>query len=387
MTDPRFKKDIEMQPKILEWAVGLSAVFAVLATPPNVRAATVTVATKDSAESSRQSADFVGDGVGDQEEIHQALAALPQVGGTVLLAEGTYDIRRVPNTLGGVTIDRSRVTLAGQGAATRLVLAPNQDTNVIRIIGSGVGHVTIRDLTVDANRAQNSAGKGDPGISHDRFEFCGIKAFRRAPRDAAPGTDTHDITIRNCTVRNAHRLGIMLEGPNMRVLDNVLGNAGSDVVEILTGPGIIRGNYVEITARTHVAIGSDRGNSIVMAGNVVDVKPGGDLDIAFRSWADSQRHVIEGNVVVVDPQGRCPLAMDVRGFGATVTGNNVRGAGADKPARIKVGGGNTIITGNILENVVIEINDSSPRPKPIIVESNILENARLDHQQGKLVMP
>ena len=48
--------------------------------------------------------------------------------------------------------------------------------------------------------------------------------------------DTHDITIRNCIVRNSYRPGILLEGPNMRVLDNLLGNAGSDSVEILTGP-------------------------------------------------------------------------------------------------------------------------------------------------------
>ena len=40
----------------------------------------------------------------------------------------------------------------------------------------------------------------------------------------------------------------------------VLGNAGSDSVEILTGPGQIIGNDVEVTGQTHVAIGSDRGS-------------------------------------------------------------------------------------------------------------------------------
>ena len=265
------------------------------------------------------------------------------------------------------------------------MLAPDQNTNVIRIIGSGVGHVTVRDLHVDANRAHNSAGKGDPDVSHDRFEFCGIKAFRRAPRDATAGADTHDITIRNCAVRNSHRLGIMLEGPNMRVLDNVLGNAGSDSVEILTGPGIIRGNYVEITGRTHVAIGSDRGNSIVMASNVVDVKPGGDLDIAFRSWADSERHVIADNVVTVHPKARLGLAMDVRGFGAAVTGNVIRGASAGERARLKIGGGNTVLVGNVLTNVVVEIDDNSPQPKPIVFESNVLDNSEVDHKRGALV--
>ncbi|NND98220.1 MAG: family 10 glycosylhydrolase, partial [Pirellulaceae bacterium] len=274
--------------------------------PPTIR-----VAAKDSTDRARKSAEFVGDGHGDQEQINAAIDALPDVGGTVILAAGTYDIRKVSGTLGGVLIGRSNVVLAGQGAATKLVLAADQNTNVIRIIGSGVHHVTIQDLSVDANRRENSTGLGDPNISHDRFEFCGIKGYCRDPR--GPGAaDLRDITIRNCEVRNAHRLGIMLEGSNLQVLNNVLGNAGSDSVELLTGPGMIRGNYVEITEQTHVAIGSDRGDSIQMSDNIVHIRAGGRLDIGFRTWADSQRHVINGNILVVDKGGECSLAMDLR---------------------------------------------------------------------------
>ena len=215
--------------------------------PMTTSAASVMVAAANSAPHVRERAQFQCDGEGDQAEINQAILSLPPAGGTVLLAEGTFDIRRDEGTLGGIVVSRSHVMLAGQGAATQLVLAPKQDVNVIRIIGSGVGHVEIRDLSVDGNREHNADGAGDPGISHDRFEYCGIKAFRQQPRGPSAAEDTHDITIRNCIIRNSHRLGIMLEGPNMRVLDNVLGNAGSDSVEILTGPGIIRGNLVEIT--------------------------------------------------------------------------------------------------------------------------------------------
>lgn len=366
------------------WALGIAFLSAGFAIPPGSgRTATVVVATRDSSERSRASADFVGDGKGDQEEINAAIRSLPPAGGTVLLMEGTYDIRKVEGTLGGVIIDRSHVVLAGQGTSTRLVLAPGQNTNVIRIIGSDVGYVTIRDLYVDANRAQNSEGRGDPNISHDRFEFCGIKAYCRHPRGPA-AEPTHDITIRNCTVRNAHRLGIMLEGANMRVVDNVLGNAGSDSVEILTGPGEIRGNYVEITEQTHVAIGSDRGNSIIMAGNVVHVKKGGRLDIGFRSWAASQRHVIANNILTVDPGGECTLAADVRGIGAVVSGNNLQGL-PDRPVRLKITGGNTVVTGNLLENVIIEVDDQTGENKPIVIYGNILQESRIEHRQGNLI--
>lgn len=322
--------------------------------PTAAAAATILVATSDSSEQMRKRADFVGDGHGDQEEINAAIAALPPVGGTIHLAEGRYDIRRVDGTLGGITIDRSYVTLVGEGPATQLVLASNQNTNVIRIIGDGVGHITIRELAIDANRTENSTGGGDPGISHDRFEYCGIKAFRHPPRGPYVDSNTHDITIRHCIVRNAHRLNIMLEGPNMRVLDNTLGNAGSDSVEILTGPGIIRGNYVEITGRTHVAIGSDRGNSIVMAGNIVDVRAGGDLDIAFRSWAESERHVISGNVLTVHDEGRCGLAVDSRGSATAIVGNTFQGPAADPLVRLKLSATSTTVIGNVFQHVHVD---------------------------------
>ena len=344
---------------------------------------TVVVAARDSSEKSKASADFIGDGEGDQEEIIAAVESLPEAGGTVLLMEGTYDIRKVSGELGGVLIERSDVTLAGQGSATKLVQAASQETNVIRIIGSGVGNIVIRDLWIDANRDENPLGIGDPKISHDRFEYCGIKAFCARPGGSCPEPN-HDITIENCTILNARRLGVMLEGVNMNVIDNVLGNAMSDSVEILTGPGEIRGNYFEITGRTHVACGTDRGNSILMTDNIVHVKATGDIDIGFRSWADSRRHVISNNVLTVEKGGRCGTAMDVRGDGAVVTGNCIHGADGEERLPLWITGGNTLVTGNLFENVVVVVNDKTGRNLPIVVNNNILMNSEIDHRAGRL---
>lgn len=361
------------------------AVTAMLmvAPSPGLPPATCIVAARDSSEHSKSIAQFVADGEGDQEEINAAVRSLPEAGGLVQLMAGTYDIRRVEGTLGGVTIDRSNVTLAGVGPATQLTLAPDQNTNVIRIIGRNVGNILIRDLQIDANRDNNTQGQGDPNVSHDRFEFCGIKAFCGKPGDSIE-SPTHDITVRNTHVRNAHRLGIMLEGPNMKVLDNTLGNAGSDVVEILMGPGEIRGNYVEITGQTHVAIGSDRADSIVMSDNIVRVKEGGRLDIAFRSWAGSQRHVISNNIVTVDTGGSCTQAIDARGSRTVISGNCLQSVILEPLMRLTIGAGNAIVTGNIFENLVVEINDNSGENRPIVIGANVFENASVDLKAGKL---
>ncbi len=345
------------------------------------------VATQSSSEKSKAAADFVGDGVGDQEEIYAAIHALPASGGTVTLMEGTYDIRKVEGTLGGVIIDRSNVTLIGQGAATRLILAPDQNTNVIRIIGNGVGNIVIRDLWVDQNRDQNPYNGAEfVNISHGRFEYNGIKAFCAEPGGSCP-EPTHNITIENCTVLNAQRLGIMLEGPNMRVVNNRLGNAHSDAVELLTGPGFVMGNFVEITGRTHVAVGSDRGNSIIMANNVVHVREGGDLDIAFRSWADSERHVISNNIVMVDQGGKLGLAMDVRGFDTSITGNVIRGRDEAERLPMWLTGAGMAVTGNHFQNVELIVNDQTGTNRPILIRGNVMENSGISHEVGNLIRP
>ena len=365
-------------------ALFLVLVFVVYQ-PSQIQGRMMIVATQSSSEKSKETADFVGDGVGDQEEIYEAIHALPSSGGTVTLMEGTYDIRKVEGKLGGVIIDRSNVTLAGQGTATRLILAPDQNTNVIRIIGNGVGNIVIRDLWVDQNRDQNPYNGAEfVNISHGRFEYNGIKAFCAEPGGSCP-EPTHNITIENCTVLNAQRLGIMLDGPNMRVVNNHLGNAHSDAVELLEGPGFVMGNFVEITGRTHVAVGSDRGNSIIMANNVVHVREGGDLDIAFRSWADSERHVISNNIVMVDQGGKLGLAMDVRGFDTSVTGNVIRGRDEAERLPLWLTGAGMAVTGNHFQNVELIVNDQTGTNRPILIQGNIMENSGVSHEVGNLI--
>ena len=367
-------------------ALFLVLVFAVHQ-PSQIQGNAMIVATQSSSEKSKATADFVGDGVGDQEEIYAAIHALPSSGGTVTLMEGTYDIRKVEGKLGGLIIDRSNVTLIGQGTATRLILAPDQNTNVIRIIGNGVGNIVIRDLWVDQNRDQNPYNGAEfVNISHGRFEYNGIKAFCAEPGGSCP-EPTHNITIENCTVLNAQRLGIMLDGPNMRVVNNRLGNAHSDAVELLEGPGFVMGNFVEITGRTHVAVGSDRGNSIIMANNVVHVREGGDLDIAFRSWADSERHVISNNIVMVDQGGKLGLAMDVRGFDTSITGNVIRGRDEAERLPLWLTGAGMAVTGNHFQNVELIVNDQTGTNRPILIQGNVMENSEVSHEVGNLIRP
>ncbi len=382
------KRTGSIRPQAGKLATTGLALFVVVAGCATSRAAdgspTVLVAAGDSGARSRSAADFACDGKGDQEQINAAIRSLPSTGGVVKLAEGTFDIRKTPGAPGGVIIARSNVTLAGRGDATRLVQAAGQNTNVIRIIGDGVGHVTIRDLAIDANRRENPIHAGDPQIPHDRFEYCGIKAYYRSP-GGAPGRAVHDITVRHCRVMNARSLGVMLDGINVQVYGNVLGDAGDDAVEVLTGPAVIRDNYVVIAGRTHCAVGSDEANNVIMSDNIVRVKRGGRLDIGFRSWVGSDRHVIADNILVVEEGGTCTTAMDIRGRGAVVSGNNVFGGNAGRPSRLRIASGGVILTDNVLENVVVDLDDRTGENRPIVIADNIMHNSRPEHRKGELL--
>jgi hypothetical protein len=81
--------------------------FSPVSAAESTSPATLTVAANDSAELSKNQADYVCDGVDDQAEIQAALAALPE-GGTVVLTEGTFNCA-------GVIAPAAGTTLSGQG--------------------------------------------------------------------------------------------------------------------------------------------------------------------------------------------------------------------------------------------------------------------------------
>ena len=44
-----------------------------------------------------------------------------------------------------------------------------------------------------------------------------------------------------------------------------------------------------------------------------------------------------------------------------------------------------IVTGNVLENVIIEVDDQTGGDKPIIIRDNVMHNSTIEHKQGNLL--
>lgn len=178
-------------------------VFAYCDNNSGRRSSTVVVAAADSREQAR--ADFVCDGVADHITIRQALAALPQAGGQLLLLEGSYylDLTGIEDDGYGyralISVSLDNVTLKGQGRSTRLILADGaaeaDSLSLIEVSGAGFA---AEAFCLDGNKAQND-GAGVYGLT------------LLADADDAYLTR---LLIQNCSLYGAHSLC-----PNLSVDD------------------------------------------------------------------------------------------------------------------------------------------------------------------------
>ena len=168
--------------------------------------ATLSVAASDSTELSKTQADYVCDGVNDQEEIQAALAALPE-GGTVVLSDGTFNCA-------GVIAPAAGTTLSGQGPdATFLEFTHDGRLHVdqeyitldgfhIKGTGYSSGVKWLGVMTVRASHAKihNIAGTAD----------ASIQAVYLLIHDPAVYAKTlEDIEFVNCSVKDTGTYGFL----------------------------------------------------------------------------------------------------------------------------------------------------------------------------------
>lgn len=114
----------------------------------------VFVASADATNKDLATADYVCSGTADQTQINAALAALPTLGGSVLLSAGTFSISAP------IKISQERgLTLRGSGWATKLNAVSGLNTDMIQfqVLTNGV-FCEISHLRMDGHGDQQTAG-------------------------------------------------------------------------------------------------------------------------------------------------------------------------------------------------------------------------------------
>jgi len=132
-------------------------------------------------------ADYVCDGVDDQEEINSAISEVASTGGTVLLLEGTYYVT------GSINL-ASKIRLCGQGTGTVIKIPDSFNRNIYVFYANEKNQIVIENLVLDGNKDNQSAGYMWGG----RF-------------------NASEAIIRNCIFRNLNIYGIFFEGGSYRV--------------------------------------------------------------------------------------------------------------------------------------------------------------------------
>lgn len=123
---------------------------------------TFVVAASDANARTRAKADYICDGTDDNVQIQAAIDALPAVGGSVQLSEGTFYIS-------STIIVNKEMYLLGRGKAavapnrgTTLYLVNNSDTDILEITdaGSALYFMQIRGMKFNGNKANQASGQG-----------------------------------------------------------------------------------------------------------------------------------------------------------------------------------------------------------------------------------
>jgi len=115
----------------------------------HVRSATLTVAANNSLHKER--ADYVCSGSFDRDTIEQAIADLPNGGGKIILLEGNYTLG------GGITINKSNVTLEGMGKATNLNAQSNPGIYIVGEEEAQIQYIYIKNMYFRRMRASGGS--------------------------------------------------------------------------------------------------------------------------------------------------------------------------------------------------------------------------------------
>lgn len=164
---------------------------------------TVLVAAADAPDHVREAALFRCDGGDDQVQINQALnEAAADGGGKVTLSSGTFHLNEpiaIPASQG--------LTLEGDGWGTVLRVAGGVDRYAVHFNGAGDTRVQLRDMTINANGGEQSAGGGvwAPGAVQCLFENLHVTDFYDTGIYLGPQADGsfgHHNRISNCLFDN-----------------------------------------------------------------------------------------------------------------------------------------------------------------------------------------
>lgn len=317
------------------------------------------------------------DGTGDYTTVSAAVAAVPAGGADIWIKRGTY-------TMSGVNIP-ARTTLRGEGEGTILKLANATNTTFL-FCNAGADDVTFQDLTIDGNRANQTANSNCiyTVAARTRVINCHVKSANGYNIVGFPGAT--DMLVRGCITEDARDEGIEFQGVTRgSAVGNLVRGIGKNGIyayanttsnpanicrditisgNVVEGSSALSANYAgirvddsayNVTVSNNVVIGGGTGaygisvqgqagqftRNVTVTGNTVRAVPGRGINVANATGT-----VVSANVV--EAAGLSGIVVYSGASATTVTGNQVHGC--DESGILIFNTTDFTVTGNLCRN-------------------------------------
>jgi parallel beta-helix repeat protein len=247
----------------------------------SLRTATRIVAASNSLDKS--SADYVCDGVHDEEEINRAISDLADVGGTVLLLEGTYNIGSAGSRI-------LEIEFGGEQAEVEMVYGIYISSNV-SLVGQGKSTV----LALDSANFSGSTEFFNPVIlsNNQNAEISDLAIDGRSYRDVPTCSifliNADNSVISNCTIQRCWDGLLVFISNNCIIANNYISNCTG------AGIGLYYSNnctiYGNVCNANNAGIGMYQSNENIISHNECFNNPGSGIGMSYSS-----NNYIGGNV-------------------------------------------------------------------------------------------
>ena len=222
------------------------------------------------------------DGTADNVEIQAALDALPSVGGSVLLSEGTFNIA-------ATVMLRANITLSGRGmGVTTLKLANGANVPILQDNSTTASYITVRDLTIDGNGA-NQTGSSLHGLHLGQ---------------AVSGRNKSALRVLNVEAKSCRGSGILIYGASDVMVDGCRatgqigagGTQGIGIMLVNCADSVISSFYCQGNGRAGIQTAN---HSLTPGTNRITIGPGKSINhVRGIEHDDGDRVTIEGVDIV-----------------------------------------------------------------------------------------
>ncbi len=310
-----------------------------------VRFSTLVVAASNSKDKAQ--ADYViPDGsTSAQTVINAAINALPDNGGMVYLAEGTFTVSD------NIIISKSNVAIVGSGASTVIKIKDHKDADMSVFYASGKVNLLIQNLRIDGNNANQTAGVMYgiyfTSVENSKIVDCWVENLTSSGVTLYSSSN-NTVTGNTCQGNVGNGIGLQSSDNNNIITGNTCKGSTDGISLLDSNNNIITGNIFEGNSDTGIFLHSSSNN--IITGNISE----GNSAEGIYLTISSDNNTVINNMIVGNSQADDNMYGGIVLFAYAnynnIQGNTVRSGSGAKRQRYGISIGTSSCDNNLVIN-------------------------------------